>query len=246
MKYKLPALLLTLFLILTLVPVAFAEDIVEVETPAPAGKEANFFCAYLADTTEPEVPPDPEDPVDSEAPLDVAEEEDPLETPEAVIPQHPVAAGIVSTYGEPTGVDYDQVMTWFCVDGYGFGEIMLALETSKFLSNSEDWDGEFLDPADLLLQKTESGSWGAVWSTVREALDITGRPKSDEWTGGWPDRKGDGPDDNSGGVGPSNTDSPKKQGPPNSEDPVSDDPADEALTTSSTKPAGHKGKAGKP
>jgi len=244
MKHKLPALLLTLFLILSLVPVAFAEDIVEEELPEPAPKATTFFCAYLLETVEPE---ELVQPVDSEDPLDTADEEIPTEPVDSVVPVHPVAAGIVATYyEEATGVDYDQVMTWFCVDGYGFGEIMLALETSKFLSGSDDWDGEFLTPADLLLQKTELGSWGAVWSTIREALDINGRPKSDEWTGGWPDRKGDGPDGNSGGVGPSNTDSPKKQGATDVEDPVPDDPEDAALTTTSTKPAGQKGKADKP
>ena len=240
MKHKLPALLLTLFLILTLVPVAFAEDIVEEELTEPAPKATTFFCAYLLETVEPE---EPVEPVDPEDPLVTADEEIPTEPEDTVSPQHPVAAGIVATYEETTGVDYDQVMTWFCMDGYGFGEIMLALETSKFLSSSEDWDGEFLDPADLLLLKTESGSWGAVWTTIRETLDINGRPKSDEWSGGWPDRKGDGPDGESGGIGPSNTDSPKKQGATGVEEPIPDDPA---LTTTSTKPAGQKGKAGRP
>jgi hypothetical protein len=240
MKHKLPALLLTLFLILTLVPVAFAEDIVNEELPEPAPKATTFFCAYLLETVEPE---EPVEPVDPDNPLDTADEEIPTEPEDTVPLQHPVAAGIVATYEESTGVDYDQVMTWFCMDGYGFGEIMLALETSKFLSGSEDWEGEFLDPADLLLLKTESGSWGAVWTTIREALDINGRPKSDEWIGGWPDRKGDGPDGESGGIGPSNMDSPKKQGATDVEDPIPDDPA---LTTTSAKPAGQKGKAGKP
>ena len=240
MKHKLPALLLTLFLILTLVPVAFAEDIVEEELTEPAPKATTFFCAYLLETVEPE---EPVEPVDPEDPLVTADEEIPTEPEDTVSPQHPVAAGIVATYEETTGVDYDQVMTWFCMDGYGFGEIMLALETSKFLSSSEDWDGEFLDPADLLLLKTESGSWGAVWTTIRETLDINGRPKSDEWSGGWPDRKGDGPDGESGGIGPSNTDSPKKQGATGVEEPIPDDPA---LTTTSAKPAGQKGKAGRP
>jgi hypothetical protein len=240
MKHKLPALLLTLFLILTLVPVAFAEDIVEEELTEPAPKATTFFCAYLLEMVEPE---EPVEPVDQEDPLVTADEEIPTEPEDTVSPQHPVAAGIVATYEETTGVDYDQVMTWFCMDGYGFGEIMLALETSKFLSSSEDWDGEFLDPADLLLLKTESGSWGAVWTTIRETLDINGRPKSDEWSGGWPDRKGDGPDGESGGIGPSNTDSPKKQGATGVEEPIPDDPA---LTTTSAKPAGQKGKAGRP
>jgi hypothetical protein len=240
MKHKLPALLLTLFLILTLVPVAFAEDIVDEELPEPAPKATTFFCAYLLEMVEPE---EPVEPVDPDNPLDTADEEIPTEPEDTVPLQHPVAAGIVATYEETTGVDYDQVMTWFCMDGYGFGEIMLALETSKFLSSSEDWEGEFLDPADLLLLKTESGSWGAVWTTIREALDINGRPKSDEWIGGWPDRKGDGPDGESGGIGPSNMDSPKKQGATDVEDPIPDDPA---LTTTSAKPAGQKGKAGKP
>jgi hypothetical protein len=227
MKHKLPALLITLFLILTLVPAAFAQDVPEEEVVEPIGKATNFFCTYLAEL------PDPEDPADPADPLETAEDGDPVEPVESVVPLHPVATGIVTTYAA-TGVTYDQVMTWFCVDGFGFGEIMLALETSKFLG--ED-DG--MTPEEILLQKDELGGWGAVWSIIRTEADINGRPKSDDWTGGWPDRKHDGTTDESGGVGPSNLDSPKKQG---VEDPVSDDPQVEPAKTNSSKATGTKHK----
>lgn len=62
---------------------------------------------------------------------------------------HPVGVKLAATYG----VAYDQVMTWFC-EGFGFGEIMLALQASQY---SE------LTAEEILLLKVELGGWGEVW-----------------------------------------------------------------------------------
>jgi hypothetical protein len=137
MKLKLPTLILTLLLILTLVPAAFAQE----------EEEVSDFC------------------LDTSAYLQ----------PEEGFP-HPVGAGIAARYE----VEYSLVMTWFC-DGYGFGQIMLALETSKVLS-SETYEGEFRTPEELLAMRTDQLGWGQIW----KELGFTGRPKGDDWTGGPP------------------------------------------------------------
>ena len=60
--------------------------------------------------------------------------------------------------GESYEVLYEDVMTWFC-DGYGFGEIMHALETSRASEAS-------VSAEELLAMKTEMGGWGTVWQEV--------------------------------------------------------------------------------
>jgi hypothetical protein len=73
---------------------------------------------------------------------------------------HPVAQRLAETYG----VAYEDIMTWFCEEHYGLGEIMHALQTS---------DGEEGNmPRDLLLRKTELGGWGQVW----QELGLIGKP----------------------------------------------------------------------
>ena len=137
MKLKLPVLFLTLFLILALVPAAFAED--------GEAEEVNDYCTNWGEL------------------------------------QHPVGSGIALRYD----VDYELVMTWFCQGNYGFGQIMLALETSKILPNSS-YEGALLTPQELLEMKTTFGGWGQVW----KELGFTGRPKSADWTGGPPEWAG--------------------------------------------------------
>ena len=72
---------------------------------------------------------------------------------------HPTAQRLADTYS----VDYEQIMTWFCKEHYGFGEIMHALQTS---------DGEENTPESLLHRKTELGGWGQVW----QDLGLIGKP----------------------------------------------------------------------
>ena len=76
---------------------------------------------------------------------------------------HPTAQRLADTYG----VDYEQIMTWFCEEHYGFGEIMHALQTS---------DGEENTPEFLLHRKTELGGWGQVW----QEQGLIGKPDKPE------------------------------------------------------------------
>jgi hypothetical protein len=72
---------------------------------------------------------------------------------------HPRAAELAEDYG----VAVEEIMTWFCEGGYGFGDILLALKTSQ----------ESDVPAgDLLARKTELGGWGEVW----QELGLIGKP----------------------------------------------------------------------
>jgi hypothetical protein len=64
--------------------------------------------------------------------------------------QHPVGKRIAATYE----LEYAQVMQWFCEDNYGFGQILLALRTSKTTE---------LTPEQALELKTSMGGWGKVW-----------------------------------------------------------------------------------
>jgi hypothetical protein len=66
---------------------------------------------------------------------------------------HPVGQSIADTYD----VSYEQVMTWFC-DGYGFGEITLALETAKVATD--------YTAGDLLASKGQGKGWGKVWQEL--------------------------------------------------------------------------------
>jgi hypothetical protein len=63
---------------------------------------------------------------------------------------HPVAEQLAEDYGVP----YEQIMSWFCEGGYGFGDIRLALDTSLKAG---------MTPEELLALKTELGGWGEVW-----------------------------------------------------------------------------------
>lgn len=71
---------------------------------------------------------------------------------------HPFAAAIAETYG----TSVSDVMGYFC-NGYGFGEIMLALQTHQI--NNEDISS-MLD-----LRKSGYG-WGQIW----QEMDMIGNP----------------------------------------------------------------------
>ncbi|MGD8905237.1 MAG: DUF5667 domain-containing protein [Anaerolineae bacterium] len=66
---------------------------------------------------------------------------------------HPTAQRLADTYD----VTYEEIMGWFCDDGYGLGEIKHALETSVATGDS---------PEDLLALKNELGGWGEVWQEL--------------------------------------------------------------------------------
>ena len=81
---------------------------------------------------------------------------------------HPAGQGLADSYG----VSYETIMGWFCQgigggkDGYGFGEIMLALESA---------DKTGLSAEELLAQRGDLG-WGEIW----QELGLIGRPDEDE------------------------------------------------------------------
>jgi hypothetical protein len=141
MKLKLPTLILTLLLILTLVPAAFAQ----VEDD-----EVSDFCLDKSTYLHPE---------------------------EGF--QHPVGSRIALRYE----VEYPVVMSWFC-QGFGFGQIMLALETSKVMDTDENEEFDLQKYAEslLLTRKSEQVGWGQIWKD----LGFIGRPKGDDWAGGPP------------------------------------------------------------
>jgi hypothetical protein len=70
-----------------------------------------------------------------------------------VVTTHPAAQKIADTYD----VSYEQVMSWFCDGGYGFGEIMLALSASEEMGMSVD---------ELLAMKAEGTGWGSIWKEI--------------------------------------------------------------------------------
>jgi hypothetical protein len=81
------------------------------------------------------------------------EEENAERCPTGNFAAHPAGLKLSTQYD----VAYEDVMAWFC-EGYGFGEIMLALQTSMI--------DEELTPEALLAMKTETGGWGQVWQSL--------------------------------------------------------------------------------
>ena len=106
--------------------------------------------------------------------------------------QHPMAAKLAETYE----VSYDQVKKWFCDDGYGFGQIAMALQTSKLTDDSVEA---------LLAQRAEGKGWGNIWKDkglIRNSEDAGpppwaghGRPA---WAGPKQERTGDHPGNGNG------------------------------------------------
>jgi hypothetical protein len=108
---------------------------------------------------------------------------------------HPVGQSIAERYG----LTYEEVMAWFCEGEFGFGQIMLALQTSGITGDSAD---------DLLARRAGGEGWGQIW----QDLDLIGRPEDagpPEWAGR---PEGAGPPEDRGrpeGAGP-----PDGSGPP--------------------------------
>jgi hypothetical protein len=67
---------------------------------------------------------------------------------------HPFAVKMVERYD----VDLEWVMGYFC-DGYGMGQIMLALRTSQI-------DGIFIDADTLLADRANGNGWGNIWKDL--------------------------------------------------------------------------------
>ena len=119
--------------------------------------------------------------------------------------QHPVAVAIAETYGVPE----EQVMAWFCENGFGFGQIMLALQTSQASGG---------DANELLARRSAGEGWGQIWIS----MELIGQ-ESDAHPPGRPEDAGPpewaGPPEDAGppeGVGP-----PEWVGPPDNISPES-------------------------
>ena len=111
---------------------------------------------------------------------------------------HPFGARLAERYG----ADYQTLQAWFC-DGFGWGQIMLALQTSEITEG---------DPAALLEARRGGQGWGQIW----QELQLIGRPEhagppNDEDGNGRPDFAGPPNDEDGDGR-------PDFAGPPNDED----------------------------
>jgi hypothetical protein len=111
---------------------------------------------------------------------------------------HPFGDRLAERYG----MDYETLQAWFC-DGFGWGQIMLALQTSQITGG---------DPAALLEARRGGEGWGEIW----QELKLIGRPEdagppNDENGDGRPDFAGP-PNDRDGNGRPDFA------GPPNDED----------------------------
>ncbi len=95
---------------------------------------------------------------------------------------HPRAVDLAETYN----VLYDDIMNWFCDGGYGFGDIMLALRTSRETG---------VPAGELLALKSELQGWGQVW----QELGLVGQP--DDAPGQSKDKQG-GPSEDKGSKRP--------------------------------------------
>jgi hypothetical protein len=118
--------------------------------------------------------------------------------------EHPVAKGIAETYE----VEYETVIAWFCGDddfvkpdeeNFGFGEIMLALQTSAL-------DDVEFSAEELLEMRAEGDGWGEIW----QALGLIGKPDH----AGPPDWAGQGPPEWAGQEPPPWAGAPEGKGPP--------------------------------
>jgi hypothetical protein len=105
--------------------------------------------------------------------------------------EHPVAAGIAEKYE----VDYETVIAWFCGDedfvkpdgdNFGFGEIMLALQTIAL-------DDVELSAEEILEMRADGLGWGEIW----QEFGLIGKPDHagpPDWAGkGSPEWVGKGP-----------------------------------------------------
>jgi len=75
---------------------------------------------------------------------------------------HPVAQRLA----EENGLYYEQVMSYFCVGNFGFGEIKNAFKAEKMLNGDKT-------VAEILAMKEEMGGWGKV----KQELGLIGKDK---------------------------------------------------------------------
>lgn len=111
---------------------------------------------------------------------------------------HPFGERLAERYE----TDYETLQSWFC-DGFGWGQIMLALQTGKITGD---------DPAALLEARQDGEGWGQIW----KRLKLIGRPEhagppDDEDRDGRPDHAGP-PNDEDGDGRPDHAGPPDDRG----------------------------------
>ena len=74
---------------------------------------------------------------------------------------------VAQSLAERSGLYYEQIMSWFCVDRLGFGEIQNAIKANEKLEGS-------VSVAEILAMKTELGGWGKV----KQELGLIGKGKN--------------------------------------------------------------------
>lgn len=87
--------------------------------------------------------------------------------------QHPVGAALAETYE----TEYEQVMQWFCEGRFGFGQIMLALQTAQM---------EEVEAGELLERRAGGEGWGQIWVD----MGVIGKDKEADPPGGKPEWAG--------------------------------------------------------
>lgn len=87
---------------------------------------------------------------------------------------HPFGARLAERYN----TEYATLQTWFC-EGFGWGQIMLALETGQLTGNEAE---------SFLAARSEGQGWGQIW----KELGLIGRPED----AGPPEDKGPNKDKN--------------------------------------------------
>ena len=75
---------------------------------------------------------------------------------------HPFGARLAERFES----DYSTMQTWFC-EGSGWGEIMLAMKTSKITEG---------DPAELIAARKDGSGWGQIW----QEAGLIGKPDKEE------------------------------------------------------------------
>ncbi|NMC54544.1 MAG: hypothetical protein GYA48_13005 [Chloroflexi bacterium] len=75
---------------------------------------------------------------------------------------HPMGARLAERYE----MDYTTLQGWFC-EGYGWGQVMLALQTGTAME---------MDPAMLLEARDAGEGWGNIW----QELGMIGKPDKDK------------------------------------------------------------------
>lgn len=87
-----------------------------------------------------------------------ADEEDPPDaTPNTFCVDREIEHPAIGRLAELYGVDYATLIGWFCDDGFGVGQIMLALTTAAATDT---------DAADLLTDRAEGRGWGEIWQEM--------------------------------------------------------------------------------